>query len=81
MSMMNSRSFAVMSRRDWKLVGAGAGGALLLVAVLWTRYEVIPTGTANNFVRVDRWTGTVTSCFNTHCRPVDDNSAAASEPE
>lgn len=81
MSSSGYKSFRPVTGRDWTLLALGAAGALLLMAVVSSRYEVIPTHTANNFLRVDRWTGSVTSCFNTHCQPVDDGQATAAAGE
>lgn len=77
---MSKVSLRPSGLRDWSMVGLGAALALLVTSLLWTRYEVIPTRTYNNFLQVDRWTGTVASCFNTHCRAVDYNNPPVADP-
>jgi hypothetical protein len=64
------------SGRDWTLLGLGAAGAGLVIALALPRYSIVPTHYGITFIKVDRWTGDVFQCSGV-CRPVTDVSTPA----
>jgi hypothetical protein len=60
------------SGRDWTLLGLGAAGAALVIALALPRYGIIPTRYGVTFLKVDHWTGQVFQC-SAACRPVPDS--------
>lgn len=64
-------NFRPAGGRDWGLLGLGAAGAALVCFLLLPRYAVVPTGYGLNFIKADRWTGSVYTCATT-CHLVDD---------